>query len=122
MKGQKLQKKMTKAEKEYFKKKNEEAVEFQKGYQEIVEKHQMQFRAGLFLNNEIGMIAPGVNVVNLDKDNAKNPKDRIKAFHDEYKEFEEKGNLALSATIFTDDTTNEVRAKMEIIPKPKQKK
>jgi len=62
MKGFRQKKQLTKAEKEAYVKRDDEARAFQKEYQAIVEKHKMSFGAGMFFH-ESGVIAPGIKQV-----------------------------------------------------------
>lgn len=115
--GQKLPKKLTKKQIEAKKEENQLALDFQKAYTELTEKHNLGFKSVLVMDN--GMIKAGVRIVNIKEQEADKKKDkkRAKDFVDEYRKFEEEQGLTLTAIIFHDDITGEVRPKMQISKK-----
>ena len=113
MKGFRQKKQLTKAEKEAYVKRDDEARAFQKEYQAIVEKHKMSFGAGMFFH-ESGVIAPGIKLINLDPENKGDSKKRVKAFKADYQKLEESSPIALVAKLLGDDMTGEVTAKVEM--------
>jgi hypothetical protein len=118
--GQKLPKKLTKKQLEAKKKENEETQAFKDEYVAITEKHNLMFKSVLTLQD--GGIMPFVRLVNKEEQEQDEKKDKVraKAFVDDYKVLEEKADFRLTAILFHDDITGEVRPKMQIVKKAKK--